>query len=184
MVEDGITTVVMEVSSQALEQAASGRDHLRGCRVYQSFARAFGLSWGYGAILCLKAKIFSQCRCAVINTADPYGRRLLDRANADLRLPPAVAIPLRTGQEHSSVGGGQLIVPLTGEVFLPDALAAAETALVLGLTSRQVMAAMPQCPPYRAEPNCCGKAWGEPSCGTMPTPRCAGTHPVQPAAGA
>ena len=31
-----------------------------------------------------KAKIFSQCRCAVINTADPYGRRLLDRANVPI----------------------------------------------------------------------------------------------------
>ena len=154
MVEDGITTVVMEVSSQALEQQRVEGITFAAAVFTNLSPEHLDYHGDMERYFASKAKIFSQCRCAVINTADPYGRRLLDRANVPIsgyHLPWQYRC--EPGRSILPWRGGQLIVPLTGEVFLPDALAAAETALVLGLTSRQVMAAMPQCPPVpgRAE---------------------------------
>lgn len=154
MVEDGITTVVMEVSSQALEQRRVEGITFAAAVFTNLSPEHLDYHGDMERYFASKAKIFSQCRCAVINTADPYGRRLLDRANVPIsgyHLPWQYRC--EPGRSILPWRGGQLIVPLTGEVFLPDALAAAETALVLGLTSRQVMAAMPQCPPVpgRAE---------------------------------
>ena len=154
MVEDGITTVVMEVSSQALEQRRVEGITFAAAVFTNLSPEHLDYHGDMERYFASKAKIFSQCRCAVINTADPYGRRLLDRANVPIsgyHLPWQYRC--EPGRSILPWRGGPLIVPLTGEVFLPDALAAAETALVLGLTSRQVMAAMPQCPPVpgRAE---------------------------------
>ena len=133
MVEDGITTVVMEVSSQALEQRRVEGITFAAAVFTNLSPEHLDYHGDMERYFASKAKIFSQCRCAVINTADPYGRRLLDRANVPIsgyHLPWQYRC--EPGRSILPWRGGQLIVPLTGEVFLPDALAAAETALVLG----------------------------------------------------
>lgn len=150
MRRDGITTVVMEVSSQALAQKrvegitfAAGvftnlsQDHLDYHPDMESYFAA-------------KARLFTQSRMAVLNTADPYGRRLLETAAVPV-------IPYHLPEEREcTVGegsipwrGGRMTVPFTGEVFLYDALAAAETALALGIPCSLIRRVMATCPPVR-----------------------------------
>lgn len=123
MVEDGITTVVMEVSSQALEQQRVEGITFAAAVFTNLSPEHLDYHGDMKRYFASKAKIFSQCRCAVINTADPYGRRLLDRANVPIsgyHLPWQYRC--EPGRSILPWRGGQLIVPLTGEVFLPDAL--------------------------------------------------------------
>lgn len=123
MVEDGITTVVMEVSSQALEQQRVEGITFAAAVFTNLSPEHLDYHGDMERYFASKAKIFSQCRCAVINTADPYGRRLLDRANVPIsgyHLPWQYRC--EPGRSILPWRGGQLIVPLTGEVFLPDAL--------------------------------------------------------------
>ena len=154
MAEDGVTTVVMEVSSQALAQRRTAgipfhtavftnlsRDHLD---YHGDMERYFAA----------KARLFTRCRQAVIHTGDPYGRRLLEQLTVPFipyHLPWQYCC--RAGMGQMPWRGQCLTVPFTGQVFLLDALAAAETALALGLTAPQIAAAMPGCPPVsgRAE---------------------------------
>ena len=84
MVEDGITTVVMEVSSQALEQQRVEGITFAAAVFTNLSPEHLDYHGDMERYFASKAKIFSQCRCAVINTADPYGRRLLDRANVPI----------------------------------------------------------------------------------------------------
>ena len=77
MVEDGITTVVMEVSSQALEQRRVEGITFAAAVFTNLSPEHLDYHGDMERYFASKAKIFSQCRCAVINTADPYGRRLL-----------------------------------------------------------------------------------------------------------
>lgn len=154
MAEDGISTVVMEVSSQALAQ-----QRLEGLTfeiaVFTNLSpEHLDYHGDMEHYFAAKAKLFAQCRRAVIHTGDPYGRRLVDAVKVPVwgfHLPWQYRC--EAGRSILPWRSGQLVVPLTGEVFLPDALAAAETAVALGLSPRQVMAAMPHCPPVpgRAE---------------------------------
>lgn len=154
MSEDGINTVVMEVSSQALAQ-----QRVEGIR----FAVAVFTNLSpehldyHGSMeryFAAKAALFTRCGRAVINTADPYGRRLMDTVKVPVT-PYHLPWQYRCMASGSTLPwrGGELFVPLTGEVFLPDALAAAETAAALGVAPHRIMAAMPHCPPVtgRAE---------------------------------
>ena len=154
MVADGVTAVVMEVSSQALAQRRVEGLTFTAAVFTNLSPEHLDYHGSMEQYFAAKRKLFDQCRAAVINTADPYGRRLLDTVRVPV-MPYHLPWQYRCepGWSRLPWRGGQLIIPLTGEVFLPDALAAAETALVLGLSPRQVMAALPHCPPVpgRAE---------------------------------
>lgn len=147
MAEDGVTTVVMEVSSQALAQQRTVGLVFEAAVFTNLSPEHLDYHGDMERYFAEKEKLFSQCRRAVINTADPYGRRLAETVKV-----PVIPYHL-PWQYHCEVSrsvipwrGGQLTVPLTGEVFLPDALAAAEAAVALGLPPRMVLAAMPHCP--------------------------------------
>ena len=154
MAEDGVAAVVMEVSSQALAQQRTVGLVFEAAVFTNLSPEHLDYHGDMERYFAEKSKLFAQCRRAVINTADPYGRRLMERVKV-----PVIPYHLpwqcycEAGRSMLPWRGGQLTVPLTGEVFLPDALAAAETAVALGLSPRTVQAAMPHCPPVpgRAE---------------------------------
>ena len=154
MAEDGVTTVVMEVSSQALAQRRTARLPFHTA-VFTNLSRDhLDYHGDMERYFAAKTRLFTQCRQAVIHTGDPYGRRLLEQLTVPFipyHLPWQYCC--RAGMGQMPWRGQCLTVPFTGQVFLLDALAAAETALALGLTAPQIAAAMPGCPPVsgRAE---------------------------------
>ena len=154
MAGDGITAVVMEVSSQALVQQRTAGLTFEAAVFTNLSPEHLDYHGDIERYFAAKAMLFTQCRRAVIHTGDPYGRRLAEQVTVPVT---PYHLPWRyrceAGRSILPWRGGQLIIPLTGEVFLPDALAAAETAVAMGVSPGQVMAAMPHAPsiPGRAE---------------------------------
>ena len=154
MAGDGITAVVMEVSSQALVQQRTAGLTFEAAVFTNLSPEHLDYHGDIERYFAAKAMLFTQCRRAVIHTGDPYGRRLAEQVTIPVT---PYHLPWRyrceAGRSILPWRGGQLIIPLTGEVFLPDALAAAETAVAMGVSPGQVMAAMPHAPsiPGRAE---------------------------------
>ncbi len=147
MREAGVTDLVMEVSSQALDQERCAGlffeagvflgltpEHLDYHREMESYFAA-------------KKRLFSQSGKAIINGADPYGKRLLEDFPGAVVFYPPQARSLKIGKSTALWRGKELVVPFTGEFSLTDAVAAAETACSLGLSPETVRAAFPGCPP-------------------------------------
>ena len=154
MAGDDITAVVMEVSSQALVQQRTAGLTFEAAVFTNLSPEHLDYHGDIERYFAAKAMLFTQCRRAVIHTGDPYGRRLAEQVTVPVT---PYHLPWRyrceAGRSILPWRGGQLVIPLTGEVFLPDALAAAETAVTMGVSPGQVMAAMPHAPsiPGRAE---------------------------------
>jgi len=136
--DDGVHAVAMEVSSHALAQhrvdgmwfrvgvfTNLSRDHLDFHHTMDEYFAA-------------KARLFATGRCgaAVINTDDPYGRRLVER----LEIPWEACsldllrnIDVRADSSRATWDGVDLWVPFGGRFNLVNALAAALSARLLGV---------------------------------------------------
>ncbi len=143
----GIDTVVMEVSSHALVQARVdgfrfdvavftnlSHDHLDYHGTMQSYFAA-------------KATLFTDehARAAVVNVGDPWGRRLAELTT----LPVTAYSPVDATDVQVSAGGTDLTwrgrrlhLPLIGAYHVANAVAAATTAVVLGLSEEQAAAGL------------------------------------------
>ena len=157
----GDSHAVMEVSSHALSQhrvdgclfrvavfTNLGHDHLDYHGSVESYFEA-------------KARLFEPGMTdrAVINSATPAGRRLADMVG--IRIPVTLvgehsAEPIRVGLRSSLFAwrGQRVRLPLGGAFNIANAVTAAETALLLGVTPRLAADALAEVPvvPGRFEP--------------------------------
>jgi UDP-N-acetylmuramoyl-L-alanyl-D-glutamate--2,6-diaminopimelate ligase len=136
--DDGVRAVAMEVSSHALAQhrvdgtwfrvgvfTNLSRDHLDFHRTMDEYFEA-------------KARLFTPDRCAaaIVNTDDPYGRRLAESLTIPWE-PCALdllhEVEIRAGGSRAVWEGVELRVPFGGRFNLVNALAAALSARVLGV---------------------------------------------------
>ena len=143
-VADGIDTVVMEVSSHALDQRRVdgivfdvavftnlGRDHLDYHGTMEAYFAA-------------KARLFGSelAKCAVVNLDDPYGRRLSDVQQVPVRgFSRTEVSDVRVSVDRVSFRwkGVPIEVPMGGSFTIDNALAAASAAEVLGVPLAQVV---------------------------------------------
>ena len=150
--DDGVTTVAMEVSSHALALhrvdgchfvagvfTNLGRDHLDLHGTLENYFAA-------------KARLFDDGRCevAVLNIDDPYGRRL-----AGSILGPTVEYSVQNLEDveiqpdrHRYLWRGHRVdVPLGARFNVANSLAAATTAVALGVAERDVVDALSSASP-------------------------------------
>lgn len=156
-VRDGVTAVAMEVSSHALSLhrvvgtrfAAAvftnlGRDHLDFHGTVDAYFEA-------------KSRLFVQgfCDLGVINSDDPYGRRLAELASSSMAT--VVTYGLDQAEDLQFDGpvarfrwrGLPVQLPLAGAHNVLNALAAATTASALGVCEQDVVSALAQTRPVR-----------------------------------
>lgn len=153
MKKAGAAAVVMEVSSQALDQRRTEglrfevgiftnltEDHLDYHKDMPAYFAA-------------KKRLFEQCQTAVINEGDLWGKKLLAELPGAVpyRLPPECSTSL--GESRTKWHDRELAIPFTGLFFLEDAVAAATAAKCLGIPREKILAALRNCPPVagRAE---------------------------------
>ena len=79
MAGDGITAVVMEVSSQALVQQRTAGLTFEAAVFTNLSPEHLDYHGDIERYFAAKAMLFTQCRRAVIHTGDPYGRRLAEQ---------------------------------------------------------------------------------------------------------
>ena len=136
--DDGVRAVAMEVSSHALSQhrvdgvwfrvgvfTNLSRDHLDFHHTMDEYFEA-------------KARLFTDDRCAtaVVNTDDPYGRRLADRLTIPwdaCTFDQLRAVDVQADSARAIWDGVELRVPFGGRFNLMNALAAALSARALGI---------------------------------------------------
>lgn len=159
MVQAGCTHVVMEASSQALEQE-----------------RLFGIPFALGIFLNLsqdhldyhgtmeeyfaaKKKLFSQCDAMLVNCNDTWGKRLLEESNCPQKRSFALEqdaadfvarnIQLKAGEvRFAFLGDGFLepvVFPMPGRYSVENALAALAAAVMLGQSSAEAAKALAVC---------------------------------------
>lgn len=146
-VDDGVDTVVMEVSSHALalHRVAGtrfdvavftnlGRDHLDLHESMEAYFRA-------------KASLFMPdlSDTGITNLDDPYGRLLLDVAAIEMvGYSAADAHELAVGVDrHRFVWRGEeIVVPIGGSFNVANSLAALHTAAALGIDARRAAAGL------------------------------------------
>lgn len=136
--DEGVRAVAMEVSSHALAQhrvdgmwfrvgvfTNLSRDHLDFHHTMDEYFEAKALLFAAG-----------RCGAAIINTDDPYGRRLVE----SLMIPwePCSLdllddVEVRAGWSRATWEGIELRVPFGGRFNLVNALAAAQSARLLGV---------------------------------------------------
>ncbi len=158
MVKAGCTHVVMEASSQALDQ---GR--LLGLRfalsVFTNLTRDH-LDWhgDMEAYYAAKKSLFCQSDAMLINWDDPYGKRLFEELDvaekerfslqSDAAEFVAHGVVLQAGAARFGFLAGNLLHPVTfpmpGEYSVYNALAAGGAALMLGLAPEAVIKALGQ----------------------------------------
>jgi UDP-N-acetylmuramoyl-L-alanyl-D-glutamate--2,6-diaminopimelate ligase len=144
---EGRTAAAMEVSSHALtERRVDGirfdaavftnlsHDHLDHHHTMEAYFAA-------------KAMLFTEERAAVavVNTDDPWGRRLLGLTTVPVvGYGAAEATDVETGPGRTSFGwrGRRVELSLTGAYHVANALAAATTATVLGVPEETVVAGL------------------------------------------
>lgn len=145
--EQGDDTVAMEVSSHALSQhrvdgfrmsaavfTNLGRDHLDYHGTVEAYFDA-------------KAALFTPDHCAVgvVNSADPWGRRLTEISAVPM-VPYSIeeVSEVRTSWQGTRFRwrGTDFEIPLPGSFHVENALAAAATAMALGLDEEHVFAGL------------------------------------------
>ncbi len=144
LVNDGIQSVVMEVSSHALSQyRVSGtefdigvftnlsHDHLDFHNDLEDYFKA-------------KCSLFTenQCKTAVVNIDDPFGQRLVKKLDIETcEVSPSSAEVRKISFTGSSIIWRDQVVELqiTGEFNIENALLAASTCLLLGLKEDQIV---------------------------------------------
>jgi UDP-N-acetylmuramoyl-L-alanyl-D-glutamate--2,6-diaminopimelate ligase len=145
--EDGCEAVSMEVSSIALDQhRIDGINFQIG--VFTNLTEEHldyhrDLDDYYAA----KARLFDpdRCRLAVVNTDDPYGRRLLEELHI-----PAVTFGLADVTDHRADAGGsrfrwrgeEVFLSLGGAHNVSNALAAATVCAALGIADSEIAAGL------------------------------------------
>lgn len=146
----GITTVVMEVSSQALDQRRCAGLIFEAAVFLNLTPEHLDYHSSMEDYFNAKMRLFAQCRQAVINVDDPYGRRLMGRISCPgkgFSLPRQCSFSV--GRSAALWRGAPFVIPFTGAFSLCDALAAAETAVALGIPPESVRTALRSCPPIR-----------------------------------
>ncbi len=163
MVAAGCTHVVLEASSQGLEQGRLygqsfklgvftnlSQDHLDYHHSMESYFAA-------------KQSLFNHCDVAVINQDDAWGERLLDSLDDDQKISYSTDcttadliarnVDLRAGEvRFALLGPGYLHrvqFPMPGEYSVYNALAAAAAVIALGYDSEEVAAALAHVKPVR-----------------------------------
>ncbi len=156
-VRDGVLAIAMEVSSHALSLhrvvgtrfAAAvftnlGRDHLDFHGTVEAYFEA-------------KSRLFVDDFSAmgVINTDDPYGRRLADMARSSMEtvltydLAQAEGLGFDGPVARFRWRGHRVRLPLAGAHNVRNALAAATTAVALGVSEVDVVSALAETRPVR-----------------------------------
>jgi UDP-N-acetylmuramoyl-L-alanyl-D-glutamate--2,6-diaminopimelate ligase len=149
----GCLAAALEVSSHALTQ----------CRVDGiRFAAAVFTNLGHDHLdehhsleeyFAAKASLFDATRSeqAVINTGDPWGRRLAETVRIPV-VPFAVSadvrdVTLRPGHTEFTWRGHRVLTALTGGFNVVNSLAAATSAVALGVTPDTVVEGLARCHP-------------------------------------
>ena len=144
LVNAGIQSVVMEVSSHALSQyrvtgtefdigvfTNLSHDHLDFHNDLEDYFKA-------------KCSLFTenQCKTAVVNIDDPFGLRLMKKIDIETcQVSPSSAEVRKTSFTGSSIIWRDQVVELqiSGEFNIENALLAASTCLLLGLKEDQIV---------------------------------------------
>lgn len=156
MAADSVEIVLMEATSHAL--ALHKVDAIRfDTAVFTNLSRDhLDFHGEMDAYFEAKKRLFSMCRQAVINDDDSFGRQLLNEISC-----PAVTYSMAEGDycalilERRGLGGFRIRIrtpkeafetdlPLVGEFFIKNALAAAAVALEYGVSSETVCACLRQ----------------------------------------
>ncbi len=154
MVAAGCTHVVMEASSQALDQK-----RLAGLRFAASvFTNLTQDHLDYHgdmeSYFCAKKRLFSSSECAIINIDDEYGRRLASEIKGCMMLSSKSGADIYSKDAEFSVNGvnftlmykdkqcGRVHFPMPGTYSLHNALSAAAALIALGLEPEKVAKAL------------------------------------------
>ncbi len=152
LVADGARSVALEVSSHGLtEHRVDGivfdvaaftnlsRDHLDHHGSMDAYFEA-------------KATLFTpdRCRRAVVFADDPWGARLLDRLGTDVAIPvrrsEATGVALSVGTSRFSWRGRTVVLQLSGQFNVDNALVAAAIGVALGVDESTVVAGLRSAP--------------------------------------
>jgi UDP-N-acetylmuramoyl-L-alanyl-D-glutamate--2,6-diaminopimelate ligase len=156
---EGDVAVAMEVSSHSVELRRIVGTWFR-VAVFTNLSRDhLDFHGTMDRYFAAKARLFEPDRAGVgvVNRDDPWGRLLLDQLaipSVAWSISDATDVELRPDGTRFTWRGQTVALALAGRFNLANAVAAAETALVLGLTAEEVAAGLEQAEPVagRFEP--------------------------------
>lgn len=149
LLDEGVSTVAMEVSSHALELHRVDAVHFRVGVFTNLGIDHLDFHGTQEAYFAAKAKLFDQGRCdaGVVNVDDVHGRLLLDVGGDELLAVSATdATDVVIDRTGTAFTWRELRVslPMPGAHNLMNALLAAETCRLLGLSDDQIVAGLSQ----------------------------------------
>lgn len=152
LLESGVGSVAMEVSSHALELHRVDGTRFTVAAFTNLSQDHLDFHGDLETYFAAKARLFSPAFCdlAVVNADDAWGKRLIEHVGVPVvAVHPAALerVELRRGSTTFEWRGLDVHVPLAGRFNVANAVMAAEVAYACGLTISEIVAGLAQVPP-------------------------------------